>query len=107
MESKLTESEMKPYAWKFEEENDGVVYNIQFNEVPWKMRKALLEAMKDWNHWSIGWHKSSGNQMFSFKKLFKNQQEWEDWANKFPMQIFETRVWGSKEKVVIHGKKSA
>jgi len=105
VESKLTESEMTPCAWKFVEEDNGVVYNIQFNEVPWKMRKVLLEAMKDWQHWSIGWHKDSGNQLFSFKKLFKNQQEWEEWASKFPMQIVEKRYWGDKEKVVIHGKK--
>ena len=106
MENKLAESKMKPYAWKFVEESDGVVYNIQFNEVPWALRKTLLETMKDWQQWATGWHKASGNQILMFKKMFKNQQEWEAWANKFPVQITEKRYWGDKEKVVIHGKKS-
>lgn len=96
---------MKPYAWKFCEENNGVVYNIQFDEVPWKLRKTLLETMKDWNQSAVGWHKDSGNQIFMFRKLFNSQQEWEEWANKFPVQITEKRYWGDKEKVVIHGKK--
>ena len=93
-------------AWKFYEDNNEVVYNIQFDEVPWKLRKSLLEAMKDWTQSAVGWHKASGNQLLIFKKSFRSQSEWEEWANKFPLQIKEKRVWGNKEKVVIHGKKS-
>ena len=97
---------MKPTAWKFYEDGEGVVYNIQFDEVPWKLRKTLLDAMKDWNQSAVGWYKNSANQMFTFRKAFKNQQDWEIWAAKFPMQIAEKRYWGDREKVVIHGKKS-
>jgi len=93
-------------AWKFYEDNSEVVYSIQFDEVPWNLRKTLLEAMKDWTQSATGWHKTSGNQILIFKKSFKNQNDWEEWANNFPMQIREKRIWGSKEKVVIHGKKS-
>ena len=106
MENKLAESKMKPTAWKFCEDGNSVIYNIQFDEVPWKLRKTLLEAMKDWEQWAVGWYKSSGNQLFAFKKAFKNQQDWEAWAARFPVQIAEKRTWGDKEKVVIHGKKS-
>ena len=61
--------------------------------------------MKDWHQAAIGWHKDSGNQLFSFRKTFKDQEDWETWASKFPVQIAEKRYWGDKEKVVIHGKK--
>ena len=96
---------MKPTAWKFCEDNDGVIYNVQFDEVPWKLRKSLLEAMKDWTQASVGWYTDNSNQLFSFRKTFKNQQDWENWADKFPLPITEKRYWGDKEKVVIHGKK--
>ena len=99
------ESKMPPYAWKFTEEDNGIVYAIQFNEVPWKLKKVLNEAMKDWSTSAVGWHRDSGNQLFLFKKVFKSQAEWEAWADRFPMQIQEKRYWGDKEKVVIHGKK--
>lgn len=101
----LKESNVLTYAWKYIEEENGVVYSIQFDEVPWKFRKSLSEAMKDWNQSGVGWHRDSGNQVFLFKKLFRNQEEWENWANSFPLQIKEKRYWGDKEKVVIHGKK--
>jgi hypothetical protein len=97
---------MKTSAWKFEETNGEIIYNIQFDEVPWKLKKTLFEAMKDWEQWAVGWYKNSGNQLFSFRKAFKNQQDWESWAARFPMQIAEKRIWGDREKVIIHGKKS-
>ncbi len=96
---------MVPTAWKFEEMSDGVVYSIQFDEVPWKFKKALEEAMKDWRKVSYGWHKVSGNQIMLFKKKFANLQEWERWASSFPLQIREKRYWGNKEKTILHGKK--
>jgi hypothetical protein len=101
----LVESKMVPYAWKFHESNDGVEYNIQFVEVPWKFRKALFDAMKDWSRIGVGWTKSTGNQIFIFRKCFKTESEWQKWASVFPMQIHETKFWGEKQKVVIHGKK--
>jgi hypothetical protein len=101
----LEESNMISEAWKFYEDREGVRYNLQFSEVPWKFRKALMEAMKDWEQYTVGWHKNSGNQLFVFNKMFPNQEAWENWANSFPIQISEKRYWGNKEKVVIHGKK--
>jgi len=96
---------VKPTAWKFEELDGELVYSVQFSEVPWKFRKALLEAMKDWKPASYGWHKHSGNQLFVFRKSFKNLDDWTRWAESFPLQIEETRVWGNKEKIITHGKK--
>ncbi len=92
-------------AWKFEEVEDGIFYSIQFDEVPWKFKKALYEAMSDWSRVSHGWHKASGNQIFVFKKKFSSLEEWERWANSFPLQIKEKRYWGTKEKIILHGKK--
>ena len=102
---KLQESNVKTSAWKFCEDESGVVYSIQFDEVPWNFKKSLYEAMKDWNQTGVGWYKNNGNQIFLFKKSFKSQDEWEKWASSFPLQIAEKRYWGDKEKVVIHGKK--
>ena len=101
----LKEANMIPTAWKFEETSDGIVYSIQFNEVPWKYKKALQEAMKDWSRSSHGWHKDSGNQIFIFKKTFKTAEDWDRWAESFPIQITEKRYWGNKEKTILHGKK--
>lgn len=96
---------MIPIAWKFEETSDGVVYSIQFNEVPWKYKKALEEAMRDWSKASYGWHKTTGNHILIYKKKFSSLEEWEKWAEKFPVQITEKRYWGNKEKNILHGKK--
>ena len=92
-------------AWKICELDGEINYRIQFEEVSWKVRKTLLEAMKGWNEAGVGWLPESGNQIFLFQRGFKNEQEWEQWANKFPVQIHESRYWGNKEKVVTHGKK--
>lgn len=91
-------------AWKFYED-DGVEYRIQFDEVPWKLRKALLEAMKDWTNIAFGWNNKTGNQVLIFNKKFPTQEAWETWARSFPTQIKEKRFWGNKEKVLTYGKK--
>jgi hypothetical protein len=96
---------MKTNAWKDCENDTGVEYSLQFSEVPWKFRKALSEAMKDWRQTGYGWHKDSGNQIFIYRKTFGSTEEWENWAGNFPIQISESRFWGEREKVVIHGKK--
>ena len=64
----LTGYEMKPVAWKLYEVEDGVVYRIQFDEVPWKFKKTLQQAMSDWHASLYGWHKTTGNQLFAFNK---------------------------------------
>ena len=43
--TKLEESNVISKAWKFLEENNAITYSVQFNEVPWKFKKALFEAM--------------------------------------------------------------
>jgi hypothetical protein len=103
---KIQESNVKTSAWKFCEDENGIMYSVQFDEVPWKFRKSLNEAMKDWNASGTGWHKTSGNQILLYKKYFKSQEDWEKWASSFPLQITEKKYWGDREKVVIHGKKS-
>ena len=95
---------MKPVAWRLYEVEDGVIYRIQFNEVPWKLKKVLHETMKDWATGPYGWHKISGNQLFTFSKKFQNMEDWERWAEKFPVQITEKRVWGDRERIILHGK---
>lgn len=100
----LARYNLKPTAWKFYEVEDGVYYRIQFNEVPWKFKKALHEAMKDWQSGCYGWHRDSGNQIYTFVKKFKNMEDWASWAEKFPIQIQEKRVWGDKERIILHGK---
>ena len=101
----LTGYEMKPVAWKLYEVEDGVVYRIQFDEVPWKFKKTLQQAMSDWHASLYGWHKTTGNQLFAFNKKFKSLEDWERWAERFPMQITEKRVWGDRERIILHGKK--
>ncbi len=97
---------MRPTAWKLYESNDCVTYRIQFDEVPWKFKKALHEAMKDWKSGPYGWHKTTGNQLYTFSKEFKNLEDWTQWAESFPIQITEKRVWGDREKIILHGKKT-
>lgn len=106
MTEKLTEANLISNAWKFYEDENGIDYRLQFTEVPWKLRKTLLDAMKDWNNVGVGWTKESGNQILIFKKVFRSEDEWKNWANTFPVQIQETKFWGDRTKVVIHGKKN-
>jgi hypothetical protein len=95
---------MRTTAWKWCETEHNVTYTIQFDEVPWKFKKALHEAMKDWSKVSYGWHKESGHQIFVFKKEFQDLESWTRWAEAFPMQITEKRYWGDKERIILHGK---
>jgi len=105
MESILQEANLNSTAWKFLESEGELIYSVQFNEVPWKFKKALQEAMKDWRQSSYGWHKQTGNQIFIYRKSFKSVEDWNKWAESFPIQIVERRVWGDKEKIIFHGKK--
>ena len=95
---------MISYAWKNNEDESGITYSLQVDEVPWKYKKALADAMKDWSVASFGWNVKSGNQLFVFKKLFKNEEEWKKWANAFPLEVREKRVWGSKETIITYKK---
>jgi hypothetical protein len=92
-------------AWKFYQDESGVDYSLQFTEVPWKYRKVLFDALKDWSKVAVGWMTGSGNQIFVFRKKFNSEEEWEKWADSFPLQIQELKYRAGKEKVVIHGKK--
>jgi len=93
-------------AWKFEETGDGVIYSIQFDSVPWKFRKAIHEAMRDWSKVSYGWYKNNNNQLFIFKRKFKSLEDWTKWASRFPLEIQEKRIWGERERIISHGKKA-
>lgn len=105
MANNLKEANLQPTAWKMSEEDGEPIISIQFDEVPWKLKKALQEAMKDWKPASYGWHKQSGNQIFIYRRKFKSLEDWMKWADSFPVQIKEKRVWGDREKIILHGKK--
>lgn len=94
-------------AWKYDESQDGISYNLQVSEVPWKFKKALSEAMQDWKVVSYGWHIKSGNQIFIYQKRFKNEEEWVKWATAFPLEVTEKRYWGQKEKIIKYSKKAS
>ena len=91
-------------AWKGDESNDGIVYNVQINDITYKFRKPIEEAMKDWDKVSYGWNIKKSTEIFIFRKTFKNEQEWLTWAQRFPLTVTEKRVWGAKEKYIIHKK---
>jgi hypothetical protein len=93
-------------AWKCHEDESGIDYSLQFTDVPWKFKKALFEALKDWRRIAVGWKSDTGNQIYIFKKSFRSEVEWEKWANSFPIQIKEMKYRAGKEKVIIHGKTS-
>jgi hypothetical protein len=96
---------MISYAWKMHENDDGMGYRLQIVEVPWKFRKVLFEAMRDWTKSGVGWIKESGNQIFIFDKVFKDESDWIKWARAFPLEIKESKLRGEKEKIIIHRKK--
>lgn len=95
---------MNSSAWKIGVDAKGVQYGIQINEIPWKFRKPIEEAMKDWRRISYGWNCKTGNQVFIYQKTFKTQEEWEVWARSFPLEVKESRWWGEKEKIILHKK---
>jgi len=109
---KMVESQFVTYrrtnmtsdAWKMDETENGIVYNLQINEIPWKFKKVLAEAMKDWGIQAYGWNIKSGNQVFIYRRLFKDEQEWKKWATAFPLEVHEKRCWGAKVTTIIHKK---
>jgi len=100
----LTEHSMVSYAWKSCEDESGIQYNLQIDEVPWKFKKALSEAMHDWQQVSYGWNTKSGNQVFIYRKNFKDEKAWERWASHFPIEVLEKRYWGANVKIIQHKK---
>lgn len=106
MNDQLAESKMISNAWKLHEDESGLDYRLQITEVPWKFRKVLFEAMKDWSNVGVGWTKETGNQIFIFGKIFRSEDEWLRWVKAFPLEVHESKIRGNKEKVVIHRKKS-
>jgi hypothetical protein len=91
-------------AWKGDETDNGIVYNVQINDITYKFRKPIEEAMKDWKKVSYGWNIKDSTEVFIFRKTFRNEQEWINWAQKFPLTVKEKRFWGNKEKHIIHKK---
>jgi hypothetical protein len=105
LENQLTESKMISSAWKVHEDETGIGYRLQIAEVPWKFRKVLFEAMKDWNKVGVGWTKDTGNQIFIFDKNFRSESEWLKWVKAFPLEVSESKIRGEKEKIIVHRKK--
>lgn len=95
---------MRSDAWKFSETENGIIYNLQISEIPWKFKKALSDAMRDWEVKAYGWNIKSGNQVFIYSKLFKSEEDWQKWATAFPLEVQEKRYWGSKVTTIIHKK---
>ena len=95
---------MNSSAWKIGDCEKGVQYGLQISEIPWKFRKPIEEAMKDWRRISYGWNIKTGNQVFIYQKTFKDEVEWETWAKAFPLDVEESRWWGQKEKIVLYKK---
>jgi hypothetical protein len=98
---------MISHAWKYDENEDGICYNLQVNDIPWNFKRALAEAMHDWKVVSYGWNIKSGGQIFIYQKLFKNEEEWAKWATAFPLEVVEKRFWGQKEKIIKYSKKAS
>jgi hypothetical protein len=91
-------------AWKGDESNDGVVYNVQISQITYKFRKPIEDAMKDWKKVSYGWNLKDSTEIFIYRKTFSSEQEWVKWAQKFPLPVKEKRYWGNKEKSITHKK---
>jgi hypothetical protein len=95
-------------AWKTHSGDDGVKYCVQFDEVPWNLKKTLEDSMRGWSRNSYGWNiKGKNTHILIYSRLFKSEDDWTRWAQAFPLDVHEKRVWGDREKVVIHKKASA
>ena len=91
-------------AWKTDESEAGLVYNVQIDDITYKFRKPIEEAMKGWDKVSYGWNIKRSTEVFIYRKTFKTEQDWIAWACRFPITVKEKRVWGTKEKFIIHKK---
>jgi hypothetical protein len=91
-------------AWINDESDTGIEYSLQISEIPWKFKKVLEQAMSGWQRVSYGWNFKTGNQIFIYRKLFKNEEEWVKWAKAFPLEVRESRWWGNKEKIITYKK---
>jgi hypothetical protein len=91
-------------AWKYSETENGIIYNLQIADIPWKFKKALSEAMQDWEIRAYGWNIKSGGQILIYSNLFKSEDDWTKWATAFALEVKEKRYWGSKVTTIIHKK---
>ena len=97
-------AKLSTVAWKSSETDCGLVYNVQIDDITYKFRKPIEEAMKDWEKVSYGWNIKRLTETFIFRRTFKSEQEWLSWAQRFPLTVTEKRVWGAKEKSITHKK---
>lgn len=82
-------------AWKYVQDNDGMIYRIQVSGINHKNRSTVKESLKDWNLVADGW--SNDGELFVYTKKFKDPFEWDKWCKKF--RAFNLNVLDKKGTV--------
>lgn len=68
-------------AWKYVQDEDGMIYRIQVSGINSKNRSTVKESLKDWSLVADGW--SNDGELFVYTKKFKDPFEWDKWCKRF------------------------
>jgi hypothetical protein len=84
-------------AWRLNQE-DKNVYRVQIEK--YTSKKLVKELFSDWNASGFGWNIKENFRIAIFQKEFKNEEEWLQWAKKFPSYLVEIKHRAGVTKVI-------
>lgn len=92
-------------AWRMDQ-TSKYKYTVQINDISFKEKKIVNFLFKDWKETGNGWNAYSKNEIKILNKEFSSEDEWLNWAKKFPLKLIEIKFRNGKEKYVQHSCKT-
>ena len=90
---------MQAIAWKETNDDPGVKYRIQINDIPPRSVKKVQHNMKDWSQAGSGYRTTNKTEVFLYVKTFDSVAAWRTWAKKFPYKLQEVDENGKAKKI--------
>jgi hypothetical protein len=91
-------------AWR--DDADGFVYKLQVNDIKHGDKNILNKLFKEWNITGHGWNIKDSSEVKIFKKEFKSEAEWVEWAKQCPFKVVEKKYRAGVVKEIQHSCKT-
>ena len=91
-------------AWR--DSVDGYVYKLQVRDIKHGDKNTLNKLFKEWNIAGHGWNIKDSSEIKIFRKEFKSEAEWVEWAKQCPFKVVEKKYRAGVEKLIQHSCKT-
>ena len=92
-------------AWRDDAE-EGYVYKLQVRDIKHGDKNVLNKLFKEWNISAQGWNMNDSSEVKIFKKQFKSEAEWVEWAKQCPFKVVEKKYRAGVVKEIQHSCKT-